>query len=137
MVVIISCGAKKLDRPARARDLYVGPYFKAALAYALTLTPPENIFILSAKYGLVGLDDRLKPYDLRMGQPGSVKIKTIIRQAERLGVAGRYVVALGGRSYVSVIRKIWFSVWAPLEGKGGLGDQISLMRSRASGKKTE
>jgi hypothetical protein len=89
MVVIISCGAKKLERAAPARDLYIGPYFRAILGYALTIAPAENIFVLSAKYGLVRLQDRLKPYDLKMGAAGGVDIRTVRRQAKRLGSPAR------------------------------------------------
>lgn len=128
MVVIISCGAKKLERAAPARDLYTGPYFKATLGYALTIAPAENIFVLSAKYGLVRLHDRLKPYDLKMGAAGGVKIRTVMRQAERLGIATQNVIALGGSRYVGLIRKVWSSVEAPLEGKGGLFQQIAWLR---------
>lgn len=40
-IVIISCGKRKLARPAPARELYTGPYFKAMLGYALTIAPAE------------------------------------------------------------------------------------------------
>jgi hypothetical protein len=128
MIVIISCGAKKLNRPARARDLYIGPYFKHMLAYALTLAPAKNVYVLSAKYGLVSLNDRLKPYDLKMGRPGSAGPKTVSRQADRMGIGTEFVIALGGKAYTRVIRKVWLSVETPLEGKGGLGEQIAWMK---------
>lgn len=129
-IVNISCGKQKLACPAQARELYTGPYFKATLAYALTIAPAENVFVLSAKYGLVRLGDRLKPYDLKMGEPGSVTIQTILRQAERMGIEGRNVVALGGSRYVRIIRSLWVSVETPLEGKGGLFQQIAWLRKQ-------
>ncbi len=61
-VVLISCVSKKLSHPALAKDLYVSALFQFCLCYAHTLKP-DFIFILSAKYGLVALDQRLEPYN--------------------------------------------------------------------------
>jgi len=61
-VVFISCVSKKLSRPAKAQELYISPLFKLNLAYAKSLRP-DKIFILSARHGLLGLNDRIAPYD--------------------------------------------------------------------------
>lgn len=64
-VVLISCGSRKLSHSSQARHMYVGPLFKYSLEYALLLTP-DHIFILSAKYGLLPLDQDIEPYDLTL-----------------------------------------------------------------------
>jgi hypothetical protein len=134
MTIIVACGSKKLDRPASARCLYTGPYFKACLAYALTIAPAKDIFILSAKYGLIGLNDVIEPYDKRLGDPFSVTEFSLTTQAEQLGLLGKRVTVLGGRKYVGLCRKVWRrGLEAPLEGKGGLGQQIKWMKERMSG----
>jgi len=61
-VVLIPCAAKKLDHPAKAQNLYISDYFKSNLSYAKSLNP-HKIFILSAKYGLLNLQDEITPYD--------------------------------------------------------------------------
>ena len=61
-VVLISCVSKKLPHAALAKDLYVSSLFKFCLRYAQTLKP-DVVFILSAKYGLVALDQQLEPYN--------------------------------------------------------------------------
>lgn len=61
-VVFISCVSKKLSYKARAQDLYISPLFKLNLAYAKQLKP-DKVFILSAKHGLLGLNDKVAPYD--------------------------------------------------------------------------
>jgi cytoplasmic iron level regulating protein YaaA (DUF328/UPF0246 family) len=73
-IVLISCVSKKRDQICRARDLYISPLFKKNLQYAQKLTP-DKIFILSAKYGLVGLDDEIEPYDLTLNTMSSREIK--------------------------------------------------------------
>jgi hypothetical protein len=44
-IVIISCGKKKLTRPAAAGELYIGSYFIMLLHYALTIAPTKNLLI--------------------------------------------------------------------------------------------
>jgi uncharacterized protein DUF6884 len=135
LTVIVACGAKKLDRPASARCLYVGPYFKACLAYAFTLAKPKDAFIISAKYGLVGLNDVIEPYDKRLGDTFSVTEFSLTTQAEQLGLLKAKVIVLGGRKYVGLCRKVWRrGMQAPLEGKGGLGMQIRWMKKEMEGR---
>ena len=54
MIVVIPCGAKKVDHRAPAGKLYTGPYFSACLKWALSRVVSTPIYILSAKYGLLG-----------------------------------------------------------------------------------
>ncbi len=61
-IVLISCVKTKLDHSAKAEDLYISDLFKKNLAFAKKLRP-DFIFILSAKYGLLRLNDRIAPYD--------------------------------------------------------------------------
>ena len=55
-VTLISCVSKKLDLKSKAQDLYQSPLFKKKLAYAEQINSDE-IYILSAKYGLLKLND--------------------------------------------------------------------------------
>jgi hypothetical protein len=73
-IVLISCVSKKRSVRSRARDLYISPLFKKNLQYALKLHPDE-IFILSAKYGLVPLDEEIEPYDLTLNTMSAKEIK--------------------------------------------------------------
>ena len=61
-IVLISCVSKKLNYAAKSKDLYVSPLFQKNLQYAKSLNP-DNIFILSARYGLLSLEKKVKPYD--------------------------------------------------------------------------
>jgi len=68
-VVLISCVSQKLDYKSKAKDLYVSTLFKKNMAYANKLQP-DTIYILSAKYGLLKLDDEIEPYDLTLNTMG-------------------------------------------------------------------
>ena len=62
-LIVIPCSKQKQDRRAPLRELYTGPHFRAALAWALTVAPADRVLVLSALYGLRQLDDELSPYD--------------------------------------------------------------------------
>jgi len=60
---VIACGGRKLPHPAPARELYTGPLFRAARAWA-EQSPGGRWFILSAHHGLVHPDTVVEPYDV-------------------------------------------------------------------------
>jgi hypothetical protein len=69
-IVLVSCVSKKLSYRARAEDLYVSPLFRLSMQYARSLSP-ERTYILSAKYGLLHLNDEIEPYDLTLNDLSS------------------------------------------------------------------
>jgi hypothetical protein len=64
-IVLIECAAAQNETVdnCMAKDLYTSPLFTKSLAYARTLQA-DKIFILSSKYGLLGLDQDVSPYDV-------------------------------------------------------------------------
>lgn len=73
-IVLISCVSKKLPRKAKAEELYVSPLFKLNLQYAKSLQP-DKVFILSAKYGLLDLNDEIEPYNETLNKKSNREIK--------------------------------------------------------------
>lgn len=65
MIGLVACSSRKLDRRAPARELYSSPLFRKSLAYAEQRC--ERVYVLSAKFGLVELDQRIGKYDHRLG----------------------------------------------------------------------
>ena len=63
MKVLIPCVSKKLNKRAKACDMYVSPLFKKALAYARTIADDKDIYILSAKHYVLKLNDVIEPYN--------------------------------------------------------------------------
>ena len=76
LVYLIACSSEKLSKPALAKDLYDSPLFKKSLNYARKkASSDKDIKILSAKYKLVDMDQKIKPYDLALGDIGAEKRK--------------------------------------------------------------
>ncbi|MBW6425967.1 hypothetical protein KX729_31780 [Rhizobium sp. XQZ8] len=61
-VVLIAGGKTNNDASDAAEHMYRGDLFKLSLDYARSLSP-NAIFILSAKYGVLGLRDEIEAYD--------------------------------------------------------------------------
>lgn len=64
-IILIPCCKNKRQTPCRAEEMYIGQLFKARLKYAKQLNPDE-IFILSAKYGLLTCDEIIEPYNVTL-----------------------------------------------------------------------
>lgn len=127
-LVVIPCGGRKRTERSPAGELYTGPYFLACLRWALARTYRHRVLILSAKHGLVGLEEELDPYDVRMGDRGCVTEREVLAQASARGLLFEQVVALGGRGYTSVCRTVWPDCETPLDGVGGIGKQLKWLK---------
>lgn len=134
-LVITPCGATKLNQPAPAYQLYLGPYFKANLRYAHSIASPSHIFILSGRYGLVPHDAVIAPYEQIMDGPGSITQAELVQQKARHPLLAGWdgpVVGLGGRRYVSRVLALWPQAATPLAGVGGIGRQMRWLKEHTT-----
>ena len=72
---LISCGKRKASDPAPARDLYQGDLFQKSLAYAEQVVGVDESYILSAKHGLIALDEVIAPYEMTLNTMGVADIR--------------------------------------------------------------
>ena len=88
--VLIGCSKSKLDHCAPARDFYQGTIFKKSLAAARKRYPNASIYVLSAKYGLVPIDEVLCPYDETLkGKKANVIKNWAAKVIKQMGKTGR------------------------------------------------
>jgi len=130
-IVLISCVSKKLGKPVRARDLYISPLFKFNLAFAESLKP-EAIYILSAKHGLVKLDQRLVPYNETLNTKKVSEIETwaekVLAQLHRVAdLEHDEFIFLAGERYRRFILPRMRHARVPLKGLG-LGRQLQFLK---------
>lgn len=71
VVALVGCGARKLDHRAPAGALYTGSLFVATMRHAVKVAAPGDVWILSAKYGLVAPDTEIDPYDVKLSDLSS------------------------------------------------------------------
>jgi len=132
-IVLISCVSKKLENKTKAKDLYVSPLFKKNLKYATSLKP-DNIFILSAKYGLVGLNEEIEPYDLTLNKMRSNEIKEwakiVLNQLKKLtDLKIDEFIFLAGNNYRKYLLPDITNYKVPMEGLP-IGKQLQWLTNR-------
>lgn len=135
LVYVVPCGAAKLDRPAAARDLYTGAHFRNTLATAELMAAEDGgtVLILSARYGLVELDEVLAPYDVTMSDDDSITTDQLLAGAIELGLEDAEVYALLPAAYrdrlATALERVYVTVADVFEGfEGGIGHHRRAVR---------
>lgn len=132
-IVLISCVSMKLDTKAEAKDLYVSPLFKMNLAYA-RLLKPRKIYILSARYGLVDLEEEIEPYDqtlntMKMGQVKDWALDVIEQMQGKISFQNDEIIFLAGERYRKFLLPLCRNAQVPLEGLG-IGKQLGWLKKK-------
>ena len=65
-IVLVSCVSRKRNEPTRAKDLYTSQWFIKARAYAELYG--DELYILSALWGLVSPEQIIKPYNQSLNE---------------------------------------------------------------------
>ena len=130
MNVIIACGKKKRTVPSMAHLLYTGSYFKLTLQCAKRWTSLDNVYIFSAKYGVIHSRSIIEPYEQILNRTGSVTVNEV---REQMGYIDGVVYYLGGSGYLNMLRQIRNNVVAPLQNnlaypRNGLGYQMQQLK---------
>lgn len=132
-VVLISCVSKKLNRKAKAQDLYITPFFKKSLRYARSLNP-DKIFILSAKYRLLELDEDTEPYDKTLNKMPSKEVKewakSVLNQLRKVSNLNEdEFIFLVGNNYRKFLLPHIKHYKIPMEGLA-IGKQLKWLKER-------
>jgi len=151
-VVLVACGASKLDHPAPAKDLYTGQLFQKARAYAERVGAAW--FILSAKYGVLHPERIVEPYDARVPTAKADRRRwgiitrndlnrklirelgiVLEKRGNRLAFPRRCaeLELLAGRDYVDPLMEAWgdtdaFAILDPLQGLM-IGERLSWLNA--------
>lgn len=108
--IFLSCVKTKRKYRCKAKDMYISPLFIKSLEVARKITNDKHIFILSAKYGLLRLDDIIEPYnETLVNTPIYKKIEwgsKIINQAKVLDIELNGGIYLCGEAYLEGLKDI-------------------------------
>jgi len=134
-IILISCSSTKLDHIAKAKNLYISPLFKYNLKYAQSFSPAK-IFILSAKYGLLSLEQEIEPYNETLNKATDSQIKdwaekVIVSLQKETNLVQDEFVFLAGEKYRRhlVPRLVNYSI--PMKGML-IGEQLSYLKNKFS-----
>jgi cytoplasmic iron level regulating protein YaaA (DUF328/UPF0246 family) len=134
-IVLISCASKKVPHRAKAKDLYISPLFNLGLQYARSLNP-DDIFILSAKYGLLGLEQEIDPYDLTLNGMLDRDVKawanSVINQLGNVvDLQNDRLIILAGERYRKHLLPHILNYTLPMRGLG-IGKQLQFLKARVT-----
>jgi len=62
-IALISCVSQKVDYKTEARNMYISTLFTKGMKYIETILKPDKTYILSAKHGLLKLNEVIEPYN--------------------------------------------------------------------------
>ncbi|MEU7072862.1 DUF6884 domain-containing protein [Streptomyces narbonensis] len=122
-IVVVGCGKTKQDRRVTAGTMYVGTFHGSCrLAAEALLRDGGRLYILSAAHGILDLSTEIDPYDITVGDAGSVSADFVQAQVRARGIESAEVTVLAGSKYVALARQAWPGLQAPLAGAGGIGE---------------
>ncbi len=132
-IVLISCVKEKLKIPAKAKDLYISDLFKKSYRYA-QLLKPDNIFILSAKYGLLEPEQIIEPYNETLKDKSSTEIKEWSRRViseldEKIDIDKSEIIILAGSKYYKYLLPYIKNYKLPL-GTLPFGSRLSFLKKQ-------
>ncbi|MCU7787847.1 hypothetical protein ODS41_07980 [Pyrobaculum sp. 3827-6] len=109
--VVTNCTREKLDFASPARDLYRGPSVQRIVKVvdeARSQGVPVSLYIISARYGLVGEHDVIEPYDETLSGRSHEEIKRWARAVglhtalRRLAEANTVILVVTKAYYIAV-----------------------------------
>lgn len=130
-IVLISCASKKLTYKAKCKDMYISLLFKLNLRYAKSMNP-DKIFVLSAKYGLLDLDEEIEPYNKTLNTMQSREVtewsnKVINKLNGLTNIKNDEFIFLAGNRYRKYLTNHLKNHQAPLKGLS-IGKQLKYLK---------
>ena len=142
MNIFISCVSEKADHKCKAKELYISPLFQKAYAYAQSLNP-EHIYILSAKYYVVGLDEVIAPYDLTLNDMNAEEkrewAENVIKKMKSKHInLNEKTIFLAGHNYVDYLTDYFTDFEIPYQDNNleGIGYILEWLDKQLGAEKT-
>ena len=139
-IVLISCVSQKLPHRAKAKNIYISTLFKLNLRYAEKLNP-DGVYILSAKYGLLNLEQEIDPYEQTLNDMRVNEVKwwanQVIEQIKKICVIEETeFIFLAGEKYRKYLLPHLNNVQIPLKGLR-IGEQLQMLKTLTAGVRNE
>ncbi len=119
-----------------AKDLYTSTLFKLSFQYAEKLAP-DMIYVLSAKYGLLDIDEEIGPYELTLNRMHDYEIRAwadhVIEQLKAtVSIDKTEFIFLAGYKYRKYLLPHITDYKIPLEGLS-IGRQLQRLKELIHG----
>ena len=132
MIIFLSCVKNKNEYPCTARDMYISDLFKKSLTYAEQLSESATVYILSAKYGLLELDQHIEPYELTLNTMNKKQRREwadkVLMQCKDKDISfNEEAIFLCGKKYREFLMDEFKNSTAPLAHMG-IGEQLAFYK---------
>ncbi len=129
-IFLLSCAKTKKPFRAKARDLYDSVLFRKMCRYAQHQNP-DTILVLSAKHGVLGLDDVIDPYDQTLNTMSSAEIAAwaqgvLVQLRERTDIERDHFTVLASKNYRRYLLPHLRHHYVPMEGLS-IGRQLRFL----------
>ena len=106
MIGLISCVKTKKNIKSEAKDMYISPLFKYMYIYAKRRC--KEVYILSAKYGLLPENAIISPYNKTLNNMSESKKKewadkVMIQIKKKYDINNTLFLFLGGANYIKYL----------------------------------
>lgn len=106
MIGLISCVKTKKNTKSEAKDMYISPLFKYMYIYAKRKC--KEVYILSAKYGLLPENAIISPYNKTLNNMSESKKKewadkVMIQIKKKYDINNTLFLFLGGANYIKYL----------------------------------
>ena len=130
-IAFISCVKEKRIGKYKAKDLYTSDFFRKSFGYCSSKY--DEVYILSAKYGLLGLEEEIENYEMTLNDFSKAEkvewsvmvydqLETMIDDSDDL------YFYVGNNYREHLLPLLSNNCFVPLEGKG-IGEQLQYFKN--------
>lgn len=136
-IALIACGKTKAPAARPARRLYQGDLFQKSLRYAEEIAKADEAYVLSAKYGLVPMDQTIAPYEKTLNRAGAAEVREwsdkVLEQLREVADLERdHFTILAGANYRKHLTPALAHYDVPMEGLM-FGQQLRFLKQALDG----
>ncbi len=130
-IAFISCVKEKRIGKYKAKDLYTSDFFRKSFGYCSSKY--DKVFILSAKYGVLDLEEEIKNYEMTLNDFSKVqKVEwsvMVYNQLEnKIDDSDNLYFYVGNNYREHLLPLLSNNCFVPLEGKG-IGEQLQYFKN--------
>lgn len=127
---LVACCSKKLNTESLAKDMYISILFKYSMKYLNERC--DKIFILSAKYGLLELNDKIATYDKTLNEMNKAdrinwSNDVLKKLKSKTNLENDQFIILAGKRYREKLVKYIKNYDIPMETLG-IGKQLKFLK---------
>ena len=135
-VAFISCVKEKRIGKYKAKDLYTSDFFRKSFGYCSSKY--DKVFILSAKYGLLELEEEIENYEMTLNDFSKVKkiewsVMVCKQMEKKFDDSDDLYFYVGNNYREHLLPLLKNNCFVPLKGKG-IGEQLQYFKNNTETK---